>query len=437
MHNSTAVIIRDNAGARDVVAAGGRISTQEGTALGIFQRSGDAEKDLKLIRRVVGSGHLSVLEHHALNIAFNDVSVLVEQFIIEFRLASFTVKSRRYVNFSQAGYVLPEDVQGELAQVWSQSMQGCFDVYEKLLQRGIPREDARFVLPYALRSNFLVTVNLRELLHMIECMRYGRGRRFSEIRQLGKQLSEQLEGLYPGLVDALIDVNSGNNDAVRECAPVCGGAARAEVRLLSATDRPERLLQCANEMAGCDPGRERALELLHYCFEISGISLACLTHITRHRMLTPIIPPVGSVWMAGRHIVPESIRSDEAAMQIYTERFGRQYDSLMCCLNMGMDPAHMGYFALSGMTTDILLDVNARELKHFFALRTCSRAQWEIQEVAVEMLSRLVSVAPELFGRMGPSCAILGHCPEGRMSCGNPVRGFDELIQKRKGDLGR
>ena len=93
-----------------MIASGGRISTMDGTADEIRAKSLAAgkEKNEKLIGKVLSSGHTSVLEHGYVNLAFENVSVLAEQFLIEFRLASFTVKSRRYVDFSGAGYVAPE-----------------------------------------------------------------------------------------------------------------------------------------------------------------------------------------------------------------------------------------------------------------------------------------------------------------------------------------
>src|SRR5699024_10976512 len=108
MERGEARILIFNPEALRVVASSARISTQQGTALEIYDRGGEREKDLKLVGKVLASGHKSVMEHQTLSVAFNDVSVLVEQFVIEFRLASFTVKSRRYVDFSDAGYVIPE-----------------------------------------------------------------------------------------------------------------------------------------------------------------------------------------------------------------------------------------------------------------------------------------------------------------------------------------
>ena len=110
------------------IASGGRISTMDGTADEIFEKSLAAgkEKNEKLIGKVLSSGHTSVLEHGFLNLAFENVSVLAEQFLIEFRLASFTVKSRRYVDFSKAGYVSPAFETQKQREIFDEAVTGMF-----------------------------------------------------------------------------------------------------------------------------------------------------------------------------------------------------------------------------------------------------------------------------------------------------------------------
>jgi len=66
--------------------------------------------------------------------------------------------------------------------------------------------------------------------------------------------------------------------------------------------------------------------------------------------------------------------------------------------------------------------MNARELRHFFSLRCCNRAQWEIRELANQMQAICLKEAPELFKNSGPGC-VRGKCPEGIRSCGRPVGG--------------
>ena len=98
MEKATAKIIASSTAGEAVCAAAGRISTLEGTALEIYARTLEKDNNSALIGKVIGSGHTSVLEHTLFTVAFDSVSVFTEQFVIEFRLGSYTVQSRRYVD---------------------------------------------------------------------------------------------------------------------------------------------------------------------------------------------------------------------------------------------------------------------------------------------------------------------------------------------------
>lgn len=71
--------------------------------------------------------------------------------------------------------------------------------------------------------------------------------------------------------------------------------------------------------------------------------------------------------------------------------------------------------------TKLVVTMNARSLFNFFRLRCCARAQWEIRELAIEMLKLVSEVAPQVFRYAGPGC-VRGKCPEGAMSCGHPFK---------------
>ena len=79
------------------------------------------------------------------------------------------------------------------------------------------------------------------------------------------------------------------------------------------------------------------------------------------------------------------------------------------------------YFTLQGGATSLIVTMNARELRHFFSLRCCNRAQWEIRELARRMMAECSVVAPALFENAGPGC-LRGPCPEGKRSCGKPMK---------------
>ena len=436
MNNSKAIIIVENGEALRVAASSARISTQQGTALEIFERSQGDEKDLRLIDKVLSSGHKSVIEHQTFGIAFNDVSVLVEQFVIEARLASYTVKSRRYVDFGEAGYVVPEGLSEAQREVYDRAMRARFADYQRLMELGVPKEDARFVLPYCLRSNFFMTVNARELVALVCAMLAGRGAGFGEVESLGRQLKEQFDRRFPGVID-------GELERCRPCAaaplPVEIGqphVGEGGAELLSAPADARALLGDAIRFSGrfaADAGtgngqclralltdaRPRELELLNYAFRVKNASLACLTHFARHRIQSPVIPPVVTALAGGSYVLPETVKALPEAESIFRAAFEDQAESARQALALGLSPREVSYFAMSGHQLDILLGMNARELMHFMRLRTCSRAQWEIRGIAGSMLALLRGEFPELFGLYGASCRF-GPCPEGRMSCGRP-----------------
>ena len=75
------------------------------------------------------------------------------------------------------------------------------------------------------------------------------------------------------------------------------------------------------------------------------------------------------------------------------------------------------------------MTMNARELMHFFSLRCCNRAQWEIREMAWQMLALCKQAAPALFEHAGPAC-VSGACPEGKNTCGKAAE-----VREKAGNL--
>ena len=425
MRSGSAKIISFGENGITASAAASRMSTTEGNALQVFGKSGDREKDLKLIGKVLASGHNTVIEHAYFNIAFNDVSVLTEQLMIEHRLAAYTVKSRRYVNFSGAGYVVPEGLTEEETERFRAHMDGLFAAYNRLTELGVPCEDARFVLPYCFRSNFIMSVNARELGHIINEMTTGRLSGYPEMVYLGTMLKEQADELFPGMVRP--------EKGCAEPAP-CGkinpvpAEAAPDAEIVSAAAEPKKLLSRAAEFAGHGGlslkeitrlPRPRELETLSYTFEVKDVSLACVTHFTRHRIQSLLVPAPVTALYGNRFVLPATVGGIAEAVTLYKEVFAK---NAAAAKEFEGRPEILSYYALAGNTVDLLFTMNARELLHFLRLRTCSRAQWEIRYAARDMLAELCGEFGELFRYYGPSCAVLGYCPEGRLSCGKPVK---------------
>ena len=124
-------------------------------------------------------------------------------------------------------------------------------------------------------------------------------------------------------------------------------------------------------------------------------------------------------------MLPETVKAIPEAEAIYRRAFEAQGLAARQAQEMGMSMENLSYFALSGHQLDLMISMNMRELVHFFRLRACRRAQWEIQGVAWRMLKLLTDREPNVFRYLGPSC-VYGPCPEGRMSCGRPYKNLWE-----------
>ena len=154
-------------------------------------------------RRIVfGFGHHSVAEHAVLNLDLLDVSRLAVEAIESHRLASFTEKSQRYVRLGE-GFVTPPELASD--ESVPDFLARCFRRYETLAEAlmasGVdPRlagEYARYVLPLATATQLGMTVNARELEHMIRCLS---GHPLAEVRNLGTRLLEVGNAVVPSLM---------------------------------------------------------------------------------------------------------------------------------------------------------------------------------------------------------------------------------------------
>jgi thymidylate synthase (FAD) len=470
--SSKVVIIAHTPEPERLCASAAGISTTKGTALEIYAQNQDLTKAQKLIRNVLKLGHETTIEHACFTIAFENVSVFVEQFMIEFRIASFTVKSRRYVDFSQMGFYQPEfrfeqEVSMETRQyfinLYNNQIAKLFGEYEDMVENGIPREDARFLLPYCYRSNFYCTVNARELQLIISTALKGRGSKYPEIREMGASLLKQAKDIAPGIFEVDVhefrdnkeeqlrellagEVFSGLSEAVSEKRKLAENRKIKEAycELLSYSGNPENLVAsavlikhtlCATDAAlkvveenhplrdkllaiACKDQRKRELEQICFTFRINNLTLAGLTHLARHRVQSLNVPSFTEFGFSQNFIIPASIAAKPELLAKYLRIWEEHQKIFSEFVNAGVIKEDLVYLYLSGNMVDAVTTMNGRELFHFFRLRTCNRAQWEIRAIAIEMLDKLREISPSLFSKFGPSCYVLDRCPEGKLSCG-------------------
>lgn len=170
-------------------------------------------------------------------------------------------------------------------------------------------------------------------------------------------------------------------------------------------------------------GHESILEHVSFTFEITGVSRALLAQITRHRIASFSVQSQRYVDMGEMPVVkPQTIQEDEELSEDYDLLMQAIRDFYSRAVERGIPKEDARYITPQAACTSFLVTMNARELRHFFALRCCERAQWEIRELANQMLALCKNAAPKLFDDAGPGC-VRGACPEGTMSCGHPKKG--------------
>ena len=163
------------------------------------------EKALNLIRRVISSGHYSTIEHIQISFAVSGISRACSHQLVRHRHVSFSQKSQRYVKEKeQFDYIIPPSVEKnpEICEKFKRFMSEISDFYIELTNADIPAEDARFVLPNAASTSMVVSMNLRELIHISNLRLCSRAQ--SEIRTLVKLMCEEVIKSEPWLKEYLV-----------------------------------------------------------------------------------------------------------------------------------------------------------------------------------------------------------------------------------------
>jgi thymidylate synthase (FAD) len=165
-------------------------------------------------------------------------------------------------------------------------------------------------------------------------------------------------------------------------------------------------------------GHLSVLEHAVFTFSVEGLSRAASHQLVRHRIASYSQQSQRYVEFKGlEYILPPSISKNKELRGEF-ERFlagvGKLYRQLV---TGGIPPEDARFVLPNACATKLIITMNARELLHVFNLRLCSRAQWEIRELAHQMLILCYQVAPTIFSMAGPGCRF-GPCPEGDMTCG-------------------
>ncbi len=216
------------------------------------------------------------------------------------------------------------------------------------------------------------------------------------------------------------------------------------VKLLAHTPDPERLIACAARVCYsgkslqeiwdsldeatiermvtkiCASRHHSVLEHAVFTFGVEGLSRTASHQLVRHRIASFSQQSQRYVSFEDRLevVMPEEIKRTPEARAAFEDLVSQAQATYSRLLELGIKKEDARFVLPNASTTRLVFTMNARELLHFFSLRLCVRAQWEIRRLAREMLRLVKPLAPHVFELAGPPCVTEGRCYEGENSCG-------------------
>jgi len=223
-----------------------------------------------------------------------------------------------------------------------------------------------------------------------------------------------------------------------------------KINLLKYTEKPETMVAVAARLCYSPVGVSELLDELgekkvnklvrfviksghlstteHICFTfaIEGVSRALTHQLVRHRVASYNQQSQRYVSFKDKfeYIIPPEIERDSDIKDEYNNLIKNTHKLYKKFLDKGIEPEDARYLLPNASETKIIVTMNGRELLHFFTVRCCNRAQWEIRKMAIDMLKQVKKVAPIVFEKAGPNC-LRGPCPEGKFKCENPPKADD------------
>ena len=401
-----------------------------------------AREDLEKARRsnqtiVFDMGHSSIAEHAAFNIDVLRLSRLAVEFVEQFRLASYTEKSQRYIRLN-GDFVVPEEIRkAGLADLFTETIQAQNALYEDLhrailhhlterepvepdrnraaLLDGSAKEDARYILSLATESQLGMTVNARTLELMI---RRAAAHPLAEVREYGRRLFDATHDVAPSLIryteatdfdrhtgedlKRTISVLAGSTDPATADDPVLlvdstrdGDNMILAALIQNVLGQPlPRCLHIARNLALAEkesliraacarmeswdaPLRE--FEMAEMTFDVV-MSASCFAQMKRHRMATVLARDYDPALDV---TVPETIINAgmEETFRTMIDRTNDTHERIRAHA-----PEAAPYVLTNAHRRRVVIKVNLRELYHIVRLREDRHAQWDIQQTARRMV---------------------------------------------------
>jgi len=424
-----------------ISAAYARISRSEKS---IAELREQALKELEKARRsnqkiIFELGHSSVAEHSVFNFDLIGISRLVTELVETIRFASFTEKSQRYVAFSD-DFVIPEELEQPalkpLREEYIHIMQALFNEYKESLKaiqeyykkvqpqlkkseiEGKAKEDARYILPLATKTQLGMTINARSLENLLRRLITSP---LAEAHELYNLLLQSVKELCPSLIRYIEKEDfKGTFDVAKIKTGITENSFdNSPVKILEfSVDADDKILaallfeQCSSSFSSCletitklDETKKkelwaeifehiqpwskmpRAFELVDCSFELA-MSECCWSQFKRHRVATLLKQKAYSL---NSYIFPPiiyTLKREDKWLKLLKET------NLLKQKLTEVSPDLVPYARLNAEQVRVLVKMNLREIYHFIRLRADINAQWEIRNLACSFAEYIRPLAP-------------------------------------------
>ena len=153
----------------------------------------------KGLQVAIDSKHYSVLEHLPLTFLIKDVSRVTEVQLIRHRIASYSIKSGRYTkaNNTDLWYQIPKSIMNNdsIMESYIKINEYIYSFYNTMIEQGIPKEDARYILPQGILTDIVVSMNARAFIEQCEKRLCKKAQ--WEIREMFTLMKECIKNVYP------------------------------------------------------------------------------------------------------------------------------------------------------------------------------------------------------------------------------------------------
>jgi len=376
-------------------------------------------------RIIFEMGHSSVAEHAVFNIDIIKISRLAVEEIEHFRLASYTEKSQRYVKLKEGFFIPAEIKNSKIEERYQKIIKKLFFTYENFLKKGIPKEDARYLLPLATYTQLGMTVNARTLEYML--------RRFAasqllEIRELGRKIFNKVKRIAPSLFRYYqpTDYEIKTKEELKNLSQkfshfVSEKEEKEDVKLIAhynndlipkailypylSSSFPQNwqlkeeerftIIKKSLEYLEFYDAVLREFELGFLVFEVV-LSGAAFAQLKRHRLITLITQPYN---LDLKFTIPPTII--EKNLEAEFRKVLTEVEEFYFLLKDKLGPYKAQYILTNAHRRRVLVGLNPRELYHFSRLREDKDAQWEIKTIAQKMSQLAKEKMPAIFLLLG------------------------------------